>query len=247
MTYPELPVFQFLLIEANRYLRRDPWTAFPVLAKPSGPPVTDFIQQNKAAMYSAPLDAASSRILASYRPLMFQWALHIISALSFIHAHNIIFGDLSLEDCWLSSDSRLSLSLVGFVSAGFRRRTNGVWYHCTRSSGEWFHPLEHQSQQSIQTDLFLYGCVVYELMTGFWPGDRTGKSWQEVSMMIPRREWPPLEIEHMGEIVRKCWEGGFADAEQLKMEVVVFLEGLGWSIEGNDDLKGFDVAHLSFN
>lgn len=25
-----------------------------------------------------------------------------------------------------------------------------------------------------------------------------------------------------------------------------FLEGLGWEIEGNDDLKGFDVADLEF-
>ncbi|KAH7550946.1 hypothetical protein BM1_10319 [Bipolaris maydis] len=132
------------------------------------------------------------------------WALHIISALSFIHEHDIIFGDLSLEDCWLSSDSHLSLSLVGFLSAGFRRRTNGVWYHCTRTSGELFHPLEHQSQQSMQTDLFLFGCVMYELMTGFWPGEHTGKSEQEVAMMIPRKEWPPLEVECIGEIVRKC-------------------------------------------
>lgn len=63
-------------------------------------------------------------------------------------------------------------------------------------------------------------------------------------MMIPRKEWPPLEPEHMGEIVHKCWKGDFEDAKQLKSEVVAFLEGLGWSIEGNDDLKGFDAANL---
>lgn len=209
--------------------------------------MTNFVQQNRAAMYSAPLDVVSSRILTLHRPLMYQWALHLISGLSFIHAHDIIFGELNLAHCWLSSDSHLSLSLVGFVNAGFRSRTNGAWYHCTRTSAEWFHPLEHQSKHTTQTDLFLYGCVVYELMTGFWPGDRTGKSGQEVAMMIPRKEWPPLEIEHMGEIVRKCWAGDFADAKQLKTEVVAFLEGLGWSIEGNDDLQGLDVANLSFN
>jgi hypothetical protein len=68
-----------------------------------------------------------------------------------------------------------------------------------------------------------------------WPGLRLpDKSGPEIAMMIPRKQWPPLETEHMGEIVRKCWAGDFADAKQLKTEVVAFLEGLGWSIQGND-------------
>lgn len=45
-----------------------------------------------------------------------------------------------------------------------------------------------------------------------------GKLGQETAMMIPRKDWSPLEVECMGEIVRKCCEGNFADAEQLKME-----------------------------
>jgi serine/threonine protein kinase len=210
--------------------------------------MTEFLQQTRAAMYSKPMDSASSRILASHRPLIYQWALHLISGLSFIHAHDIVLGDLDLAQCWLSSDSRLSLSLVGFVNAGYRSSTNGRWREGGHTNAERFHPLEHQRNATTQTDLFQYGCVVYELMTGDWPGTRlTGKSGPEVAMMIPRKEWPPLETEHMGEIVRKCWAGGFADAKQLKMEVVAFLEGLGWRIEGNDDLQGLDVANLSFN
>ncbi|KAF1937733.1 hypothetical protein EJ02DRAFT_475944 [Clathrospora elynae] len=148
------------------------YAACPVLAKPSGPPVADFVQQSRAAMYSTPIDAVYSRILASNRPLIYQWALHPISGLSFIHAHDIVFGDLDLRQCWLSSDSHLSLSLVGFVHAGFRRSTDGAWYDGRQTNAAWFHPLEHQSNSTTQTDLFLYGCVVYELITGAWPGDR---------------------------------------------------------------------------
>jgi serine/threonine protein kinase len=198
-------------------------------------------------MYSTPLDIASSRILASHRPLIYQWALHIISGLSFIHAHNVVFGDLDLEQCWLSLNSHLSLSLVGFVHAGFWRSTDGAWYDGRQSNAAWFPPLEH-TKASTQTDLFLYGCVVYQLMTGAWPGDRlTDKTGPEIRMMITRKEWPLLETEHMGEIVRRCWTGGFADAKQLKAEVVAFLEALGWRIEGDDDLHGVDVTRLSFN
>jgi serine/threonine protein kinase len=196
-------------------------------------------------MYSTPLDAEISRISASHLPLMYQWALHLISGLSFIHTHDIVFGDLTLAQCWLSSDSHLSLSLAGFSNAGFRDRSTGGWFDGDRSRAEFFHLLEHQRNPTMQTDLLMYGCVVYELMTGAWPGSRlTGTSGQDVAMRIPSRRWLPLETEHMGEIVHKCWAGGFENAEQVKAEVIAFLEGLGWEIEGNDDLVGFNVAEL---
>ncbi|KAF2790992.1 hypothetical protein K505DRAFT_419452 [Melanomma pulvis-pyrius CBS 109.77] len=228
------------------FKRRDPWTALPVLAKPSGPPVTKFITEHRSTMYSAPLDAPTSRILPSHRPLAYQWALHIISGLTFVHSHDVIFGDLNLIHCWLSSDSHLSLSLVGFVNAGFNyvERWSHI-IHGDRTNGNNFHPLEHQANPTKQTDLFLYGCTVYELMTGFWPATRSGiPTWREIAAMVPRKEWPLLEAECMGEIVRKCWNGEYASAEEVKASVVAFLGGLGWEIEGDDDLKGFNATDL---
>jgi serine/threonine protein kinase len=194
-------------------------------------------------MYRVPLDAVTSRVQPAYRPLMYQWALHLISVLPFLHERHIILGDYNLGHFWLSSDPHLSVSLVGFVNAGSWRRSDGMLYSCSRTSGKAFHALKIGFHKyTTQTDLFLYGCIVYELMTGFWPGDRMEKSRQEIEIMISRKEWPVLETEHMGEIVRKCWNGEFEDAEQVKVEVVAFLERLGWSITGNDDLEGFDVT-----
>jgi hypothetical protein len=56
-----------------------------------------------------------------------------------------------------------------------------------------------------------------------------------------------LETEYVSEIVRKSWSGDFADAKQMKMEVVAFLEGLGWTIEENHDLRELNTANLSFD
>lgn len=49
---------------------------------------------------------------------------------------------------------------------------------------------------------------------------------------IRERRWPALETVHIGETVHKCRAGAYED-----VDVMAFLEGLGWEVVGNDDLK----------
>ena len=197
-------------------------------------------------MYSAPFDAATSRILLSHRPLAYQWALHIIDGLAFVHAHDVIFGDLDLSQCWLSSDSHLSLSLAGFVNASFSYAAR--WGHmisADRTNMNNFHPLEHHRNPTKQTDIFLFGCVLFELMTGFWPGTRSGLgSWREVAALISRKAWPPLEEACMGNIVHQCWNNDFVSAEQVKAALMLFLRDLEWEVDKNSNLQYLDAAAL---
>jgi hypothetical protein len=104
-----------------------------------------------------------------------------------------------------------------------------------------FHPFDDPFPPTQQTDLFLFGGIVYELMTGYWPltpealsGRYTSR---ELAARVVGKEWPRLEAEHMGTIVHRCWNGDFASAEEVRSAVRAFLEGLGWEIEGDDDLK----------
>ncbi|KAF2129718.1 hypothetical protein P153DRAFT_430841 [Dothidotthia symphoricarpi CBS 119687] len=169
------------------FLRRDLWTAFPVFAKPSGPP--------------------SSEFFLSIQPL-----LH----------------------CWLSSDNHLSLFLVSFLDAGFcRAERNSYIIESDNSSLECLHVLSRHETPTKQTDLFLCGCVVYNLMTGDWPGSR-----------LVGRSGPSSEAECMWEIVHKCWTGEYASADEVKKAVVAFVEHLDWAVEGSEDLKGSDVMDL---
>ncbi|KAI7788260.1 uncharacterized protein LA080_012327 [Diaporthe eres] len=182
------------------FIRRGPWTALPILARPSGPPLDRFLAENKAAMY----DEGSHRVRATHRPLAYKWALHLASALEFVHAQDIVIGDLSTAHCWLSRSPALSLCLVGFLDASFRDRSSGVLYLGGTSSSEPFHPLNvslsgsrRAPEPSVRTDLFLWGCVVYELMVGHWPGHEEGarRSWDDTSHMTAQQEWPGLESE----------------------------------------------------
>jgi serine/threonine protein kinase len=208
------------------YKGRDPWTALPILAKPSNLPLNEFIEQQRTVMYNAPLDAVTSRILPSYRLLAYRWALHIADGLTFVHAHDVIFGDLDLSQCWLSSDADLSLSLAGFVHASFKYRAR--WDRVIpayRTNPNGFHPLEHQREATKQTDIFLFGCVLYQIMTGFWPATQSELSgWQQEASLILQQAWPLLEEEYMGEIVHKCWNNKFTSTEQLKAAIAFFLQ-----------------------
>lgn len=241
------------------YIRRDPWTSLPILAKPSGPPLDRFLEQNKAVIYEQrnSADGGGHRIKPSFRPLAYKWALHLASALEYVHAQDIILGDLSTAHCWLSgTGSRaLSLFLVGFMDASFRDKKAGIKYLDSSTSGEPFHPLNvrqpgvrRSTEPTTQTDLFLWGCVVYEIMVGHWPGHEESsgggkRSWADMKHMIPRREWPRLEREFLGDLVRRCWTGEVESSRRLREDLIGFLEAEGWKVEGGDDLQ-FDASPL---
>ncbi|KAL3441005.1 hypothetical protein BJX65DRAFT_314266 [Aspergillus insuetus] len=74
-----------------RFLGRDHWTALPILEKPFAT-LAGFLEEHYSVMY-APRGGSLSRhesmgqfcLTAHYRPLIFQWALQLLSGLSFIH------------------------------------------------------------------------------------------------------------------------------------------------------------------
>lgn len=187
-----------------------------------------------------------TRVLPKYRPLIYQWALNQVSGLSFIHSHDIVFGDLCIETCWLSAPA-LSISLVGFINAGFRITPSGYLCEGDSSRPEPFHPSHLQKRPvvpTIKTDLFLWGCLVYELMTRLWPGQGIAKSDAEIKSIITERRWPQLEREYLGDMVRRCWEYAYEDTKAVKDDLMAFFGGEGLKVHGEDELEGFNVDDL---
>lgn len=233
------------------YKGRDPWTGFPILAKPSGPPLSAFLAEHRSIMYSQPTGRSSDevgRIMPQYRPLIYQWALHLVSGLVFIGSHSVVFGDLRTDVCWLSQPG-MALSLVGFLDAGFWSSaiSSGTQYNGSSWRDEPFHPLHVPRFQTVvptvQTDLFLWGCLVYELMTGIWPGSGSNMSRAQAQQMMTTRQWPALEDEYLGRIVKGCWENVYADAVGVMADLVSTLEADGFEIDG-DDIRGRQFDQL---
>ncbi|KAF7113949.1 hypothetical protein CNMCM5793_006132 [Aspergillus hiratsukae] len=225
-----------------RFDRRDPFFGVPILNMPSTT-LEDFLDRHKSTMY----DADTNRIVPKYRPLIYQWALHLISGLSFVHSKDVVFGDLRIEVCWLEKD--LSLKLLGFLDAVYQAPRFGTRYinQLGRYEQEQFHPCHKPRWDSLlattQTDLFVWGCLIYQLMTGFWPGHERQRSDAEIRAMFVSRQWPSLEPEYLGGIVRKCWDYQYRDVEHLKTDLIRFLTDEGWEVDG-DELRGFRATEL---
>jgi hypothetical protein len=63
----------------------------------------------------------------------------------------------------------------------------------------------------------------------------------DIGQMIPRSEWPELEREHLGELVKKSWMGAYESSQRLRVDVLDFLQEGGWLVEDGDDLQ-FDAS-----
>lgn len=119
-------------------------------------------------------------------------------------------------------------------------------------NGHPFDPLGHlphrEQTPTMGTDLFMWGCVVYEFMTGFWPGDGQGVGDDEIATMISRREWPGLEREFLGDVVVRCWEGDFTSAKELVVEVrrrIGELGAVGVGEEGDEVVGDLNIEGLA--
>lgn len=191
---------------------------------------------------------ACARVKRSRLKLVYQWALQLASALKFIHNYSfeepapkisIAFGDLGVDDCWLDA-SGTSLSLLGFLRSSFRTRSSPQHIGNIGLSGRDFQPLGRRGVPSLQTDVFYWGCVVYELMTGYWPGEGQGLAQEEMESLVSRREWPRLETEYLGDVVRKSWTGEVTSAAELWRAVRGAITESGVVVGDNDEI--IDIA-----
>ena len=154
---------------------------------------------------------------------------------------SIIFGDLGIDKCWLSASST-TLSLLGFPNAGYRTRSSALHVGDHSSCSNGFEPLPRYA--TLQTDLFLWGCVVYELMTGNHPGDGQGLESEDVESLVSRRELPCLETVYIGNVVRNCWADAITSAAGLVVAVRKAATAMGVAFGDDDEVVDLSLEGL---
>ncbi|KAG9765644.1 hypothetical protein KCU73_g336, partial [Aureobasidium melanogenum] len=222
-----------------KYKGRDAATSFPLLEKPGGGPLKTFLATHRTRMY--PENEAGS-IAPTYLPLIYRWALQILSALSEIHHNGIIHMDIVSPDCfWLYDD--LSIALVGFQSADFvnmeGERVQGDMHCGEEFRWPWVRNTRRE-RPTAKVDLFDWATLICTLMTDQSPIDGMIRD-IEVQEMINTGSLPALEEEKLGYLVRKCWLGEYESAVEVMADLKVFLTERGMEVE-EDDIRGYDFG-----
>ncbi|KAF1364394.1 kinase-like protein [Lizonia empirigonia] len=134
--------------------------------------------------------------------LRLQWAVQIAQALSFVHLAGVVHGDLTCHNVFL--DEKLSARLADFAGSSL---DGSPLLIAVTASHEY-----PGSVLSAQGDLFAFGSVLYEIMTGNVPYADLAED--EILRRYSKGDFPDMDsLQAIGDIIRKCWNGQYARFE----------------------------------
>ena len=137
-----------------------------------------------------------------------QWACDAAEAVHILHNHKVTLCSLQIADFLVDSDKRLRL--VDFAAAAVDGQAS------LRAL-----PSIVSSSESVQTDMFLLGSVVYEVMTGNAPSFHynTAEGSEHERLVLP-----DTNTITCGNIISRCWRAEYDNTEDALLWLYVHLE-----------------------
>ncbi|KAH0845643.1 hypothetical protein AYO21_05567 [Fonsecaea monophora] len=82
----------------------------------------------------------------------------------------------------------------------------------------WFSYRRSTPSTSIQTDIFAFGCMIYEVMTGQPPHEdlmANEHRAQPVEQRYAEGQSPDVESLPLGDLIHKCWHGTIGSTQEV--------------------------------
>ena len=136
------------------------------------------------------------------------WIKDAAEGLRHIHQSGIIHADVGCHNMILVKGC---LKLIDFEGCSLdgEEATSGY---------EWFSYRDSSPPISLKTDIFAFGCAIYEIMTGNPPYQELSTSEdprRDVMQLYAEDRYPVVEELPLGEIMQGCWNGSFDSASAL--------------------------------
>lgn len=124
-----------------------------------------------------------------------RWARQVTDALCFVHAADVIHGDLTLDNVFLTQDLDIKLADFGGSSLDGSKLLVSV-----RANHRFPGPL-----LSTDADIFSLGSAHYTIMTGKLPYQDLSE--KEITALFKEGRFPETDtLGPFGAIIRKCWQ-----------------------------------------
>lgn len=132
------------------------------------------------------------------------WAIQIANALDFAHRSGVIHGDLTWHNILL--DDSLNVKLADFAGSSL----DGSEFLIAVTPSHRY----PGCTLSIKGDLFAFGSVLYQLLSGKPPYN--GLSEDEICARYSKGIFPETQsLEVFGSIVTKCWHGQYSECKAI--------------------------------
>ncbi|KAF2000502.1 kinase-like protein [Amniculicola lignicola CBS 123094] len=141
-----------------------------------------------------------------------RWLQEAAEGTRYMHDNNIIHADIGCNN-WIIVQGRLKI--IDFEGCSIDGEEAGACY-------EWFSYKELTPAISRKTDIFAFGCAIYEVITGRQPHDELPESDDRrfrVKQLYAENLFPNVENLPLGDLMQGCWHGTFNSMHEVLQEL----------------------------
>jgi len=137
------------------------------------------------------------------------WLTQAARGYQHLHDRNIIHADIGCNNMILTKED--DLKLIDFEGCSIDGGPADACY-------EWFSYRPSEPQVSRKTDIFAFGCAIYEVMTGRQPYHELQESapgTNQVQQLYADNQFPDVTSIPLDEVILRCWLGEFDSMNEV--------------------------------
>ncbi|KAF2272871.1 kinase-like protein [Westerdykella ornata] len=143
-----------------------------------------------------------------------RWLQEAAEGTRYLHEKGIIHADVGCNN-WIIVHGRLKI--IDFEGCSIDGEEAGACY-------EWFSYRQSTPVISRKTDIFAFGCAVYEVMTGRQPHQELAASddrMLRIKQLYADNHFPEVENIPLGSLMQGCWHGTFTSMDEVLQDLEV--------------------------
>jgi serine/threonine protein kinase len=144
------------------------------------------------------------------------WLRHAAEGYQYLHACNIVHADVGCNN--LIRTGRDHVKLIDFEGCSIDGAPASSCY-------EWFSYCPSIPRVSERTDIFAFGCAVYEVLTGRPPYHELEASddpYKQVEELYAKKHFPDVSNLPLGQLMQSCWYGDIGTMSEVVQELEAF-------------------------